>query len=750
MLRPERMSRVSVTGSKAVMDDVIETVHDLRLLHVTDYDGAWAGFDSGSPAEGADAASEKLVTVRSLQSILGVEDEDAGPARIVTEDALENELEEIRTTVNDLDDQRSDLRDELRAVEDRISTMEPFARLGIDLDLLQGYDSLSVAVGEGDEERVRRALADADVDDYRIDSADGVLAVFARTDDLDDILVSADFTGYAIPDAQGSPDEYLSELEHEREQLQSKLRTVDDRLEEQRLDVGGFLLAAEETLAIDVERREAPLSFATTENAFVAEGWIPTTRFVDLAEGLYEEVGDHVEVDELERAQYDGEGKVISREEVGGRDAPGTPDPTAADGGQVRADGGSDVSAERGVHGRTDTNPPVVQKNPSGVSPYEALVQVINRPKYSEIDPTIFVFLTFPIFFGLMIGDLGYGLLYIALGWFLATRFDSDVVKSLGGVGIFAGVFTAIFGILYGEIFGLHVLGEVMFNGHPPFHKGLQPAYEEYALLWLTVSVLFGIIHLAIGWIVDFYQHLDHGLGEAVLESGSWLVMMFGLWGWIFSYALEGTSPGFMVGEDSVFNGNPVDLGFTGLPAFDLFTIPGALPFVGGTAISAWIIVFLVGIVMLYMASPIEVVEFLNVLVNVLSYTRLAAVLLAKAGMAFVVNLLVFGAYEHDGEWHFIFTEGYSVAEVTAEYGQEALIFPGLVNGEGAVAVLLGAIGGILLLVVGHALVLVLGITSAGLQAVRLEYVEFFGKFFEGGGEEYSPFGYERHYTTED
>jgi V/A-type H+-transporting ATPase subunit I len=46
--------------------------------------------------------------------------------------------------------------------------------------------------------------------------------------------------------------------------------------------------------------------------------------------------------------------------------------------------------------------------------------------------------------------------------------------------------------------------------------------------------------------------------------------------------------------------------------------------------------------------------------------------------------------------------------------------------------------------------VLVLGITSAGLQGVRLEYVEFFGKFFEGGGKRYNPFGYERNYTTED
>ena len=50
--------------------------------------------------------------------------------------------------------------------------------------------------------------------------------------------------------------------------------------------------------------------------------------------------------------------------------------------------------------------------------------------------------------------------------------------------------------------------------------------------------------------------------------------------------------------------------------------------------------------------------------------------------------------------------------------------------------------------VFGHAIVLALGVTSAGLQAVRLEYVEFFGEFYEGGGDEYEPFGYERAYTS--
>ncbi|MBX0324101.1 V-type ATP synthase subunit I [Halomicroarcula sp. F13] len=739
MLRPEKMCRVSMTGSKRVMEQAIEAVHDLDMLHVTEYDGSWEGFEPGNPVEGADSASDQLVTVRSLQSILGVDEEDAGPTRLVTDDALEEDLEEVRTQVNELDDRRDDVRDDLRDVEERIDTMEPFVTLGIDLDLLRDYDSLSVAVGEGDVDEVKIALADSDVDTFEVRSEDDVVAVFARTDEstLQDVLVGATFSQLEVPEGDGDPSEYLEELQHQKQKLESKLATVEDELDDLRLDYAGFLLAAEEKLAIEVQKAEAPLTFATTENAFIAEGWIPNDSYDEFETAVEAEVSEAVDIEKLEVAEYD-DGHVHSREEV---------EHEGGDGGSAEEEGATiteadDTSQEAVADGGLVTmsadEPPVIQDNPRGVRPFEDLVEVVNRPKYGEFDPTVAFFLTFPAFYGFMIGDLGYGLLYFLAGYFLYSNVDSDVLKSLGGVAMWAGGFTALFGILYGEIFGLHTVGEVLFGGSPPMHKGLQPHYADYALAWLTLSLLAGMVHLAAGWIFDFVENLGHGLWDAVTESGSWLLMLFGLWGWVFSGA-NGAAPDFLYTADAgVFAGNPYAFGFAGVPAINLFELP-----LLGAPFSAWLVPFFAGLVLLALADPIEVVEFLNVLVNVLSYTRLAAVLLAKAGMAFVVNLLFFGAYTHDGEFHFLIGHGPEWA--IAEYGQEAIMFPGLMHSGIA-----GVVGGLLVLVLGHVLVLVLGVTSAGLQGVRLEYVEFFGKFFEGGGKAYNPFGYERTYTTDD
>ncbi len=733
------MSKVSVTGSKRVIGDVIETIHDLNLVHLSDYDGEIEGFDNGNPMQGADGASEKLVTVRSLESTLDIDEADAGPTRIVTEEALETELEEIRVEVNELDDRYSELEDELRDVEERIDAVEPFADLGIDLDLLGGYDSLQVAVGEGNADDVRNELRTAEaIEAFEVFEGDDTLAVFAypRSDDpdaLDDALVGVEFARLEVPDAEGSPEAYVEDLRHERETIESKLDSVESELDDLRVEHAGFLLAAEEKLSIDVQKAEVPLQFATTERAFVAEGWIPSDEYATFVEGIQDAVGEHAAVEELEQADYEPSGHGHHGPVEEGHDVE-----------EAATDGGTTAEFD------TDDSPPVIQNNPAPARPFEALTEVINRPKYTELDPTVVLFLTFPAFYGFMIGDLGYGILYAALGFWLYRGFDSEMISKLGGVAMWAGGFTALFGALYGEVFGLHLITNHFWEpivglDDAPSKKGLHVG--AFAELWLAASLLVGVAHLAVGYVFGIVNETrSHGLKAAVTESGGPLLLMAGVGAWLFSTHMQsggGPRPELLYRALEL----PPVVGMIGLA---LALLGLVLVTIGEGAAG-------------FLESPTYA------LVNTVSYTRIAAVLLAKAGMAYVVNLLVFGAYDVDltseaaqshgyepytGEYlfglfstdithetHFMLFSGPGSHQ--AEY--YTVLFDGLIHmGWG------GVLAGIVVLVLGHLLVLALGVTSAGLQTLRLEYVEFFNKFYQGGGEKYNPFGYQRNYTTED
>ncbi|WP_122087960.1 V-type ATP synthase subunit I [Halalkalicoccus subterraneus] len=748
MLRPERMSKVSVTGSKSVMDETIETIHGLNLLHVVDYDDTWEGFSPGDSRPEAEPLSEQLVTVRSIESILDVDEEDAGPSRIVTDEEIDAEIEEVRTRVNELDDRRADLREERRQVEERLSSVRPFAQLGIDLDLLSGYDSLETRVVEGRQEQIDETLAEAEgIEEFETFAEGDVVAIFAypedgREDVLEDALVGIDAAPLSVPEADSSPEDYVREREHRKQEIDEELSELDGEIDELKLDVAGFLLAVEEQLSIDVQKAEVPLSFATTGRSFIAEGWVPTKRYDEFEAALHEEAGEHVECEELERVDYDevsaGHGHGTHDDEPGDA-GDAERQPAAADGegepAEVRSDGGR-TPDETSMHGN---EPPVVQQNSGPVKPFELLVQAVNRPKYSELDPTIILFLTFPTLFGLMIGDVGYGLLYLGLGYGLYRFVDSPGLRSLGGVAIWCGIFTTIFGVLYGEIFGFHTISYVLWEdfvglSHAPIQKGLD---SNFALLWLVVSLLIGVVHLSTGFLFGFFNDLKaEGIVPAYLDNLSWILMIIGVWTWVFSRSASSSKPDFLF---TVFNGDPVALGFGGFSAtvgfagIALFVI-GALSMIAGEIRHEGPMV----------GGLAGLIESVNALVNVVSYARVAAVLLAKAGMAFVVNLMVVGAYQDEEGFHFM-TGGHT----TVPEGGE-LMFPGIITTDAGLAMtVLTFVAGALVFVVGHALVLILGITSAGLQGVRLEYVEFFGKFYDGGGENYEPFGYDRTHTTE-
>ncbi len=724
-LRPERMSKVSVTGSKRVIDEVIEATYDHHSLHVTDYDDRYEGFERGTSLSGAEDVNERLVTVRSLESILDVEGDEIDAAGALDDEDLEARLADVREDVNELNEERDELRAAVRNRQEEIDRMGPFADLGIDLDLLRGYDSLEVVVGEAKPDAVEAALADAEtIAAFETFVGGGVVAIVARPAEgagpgaLQDALVGVDVAFLEVPDAEASPSEYVSELERERAELRSELESVDARLAAVKEEAAGFLLRAEEQLTIEAEKKQAPLSFATTENAFVAEGWIPTATFGEFEATIADAVDDHAEVEELERASFTPDGDHHTESVHGG-------------------DSGSDAGREAatdGGHAKRD-EPPVVQDNAGAAGPFELLVQGFGRPKYSEFDPTLLVFLTFPLMFGFMIGDLGYGLLYAGIGAFMYRAYDG-AMREMGAVAIWAGAFTMLFGIYYGvDVFGYHAYPLLGIESWP-ISKGLSPGATEWALAWLVASVLFGILHLNVGYVLGFVsQYQQHDLKHAVYEGASWLLLLNGIWVWIFSQHVPGPKPDFIFDSVSVLTLGVVS--FAGFPAW--MGIAG-------------LVAAVLGVVLIAIGEPAELPEVLAPVVNAVSYARIMAVLLAKGGMALAANLLAFGAYIDqggEGSFSFIFTPS-NLADVQARAaaGEVELVFAGMTTSPDFTAI--GIVGGLLVAIVGHIVVLLLGITAAGIQGIRLEYVEFFGKFYQGGGDEYTPFGYDRKYTAEE
>jgi V/A-type H+-transporting ATPase subunit I len=180
---------------------------------------------------------------------------------------------------------------------------------------------------------------------------------------------------------------------------------------------------------------------------------------------------------------------------------------------------------------------------------------------------------------------------------------------------------------------------------------------------------------------------IEHGLKHAILAKGSWMMILIG-----GVLAIAKLMP-------DVTSKLPVP---TGDPVF----------IVGSILAVAGLILLIAG------EGFISILEIPTILSNVLSYSRILAIGLSSAGIALVVNTL----------------------------SMDLFIRPkGVLMGGGIVL----AFVGVLILFIGHLINLLLGILGPGLHSLRLQYVEFFTKFYEGGGKKYIPFGYKRKYTEE-
>jgi len=673
------MTRILLVVPMDHVPRAVEALYEMQLLHVHDHREGRDGLELGKPLPGASELSEALIRLRAMIATLELHRGDIDrplPVHTVMKD-LEAKFGRLESQIETLGENRTRLRNEARNIEARLAALEPYISLGLELEMYNPYENVEVIVGTASGDVLRaleRTRLRYELFRPKDPAKSGLFALFVDTDQVDEaraILGEMNFSPVPVFEGEGDPREMRMHLKEGHAKVTSSLKEVELNLEEIRKVHGDSLLAAEEHLSIEVEKAESPLRSGTTENALFTEGWVPTRHLSDLKLGLRKAVGDAYHVELLDD---EGTGHHASVAADGGE-----PDGTEEE------DGDEDVVADT----------PVLLNNPGQIKVHEELIDLVSKPAYNEIDPAVFMFVTFPIMFGMMVGDIGYGVAFMMTGWMLLKMEGPKgfLGKHWKGIGILidemrtrmikmimlSGFVTAVWGFLYGEAFGFELYGTHGELTHQSLYVAILDLWLpisrlEEASFMLVLCIYFGVMHLLLGLVIGFINEArNHGGGHAFFAKGSWVMIVIG--GFIFFYL-------FLTVED-LDMGTPVVIGS--------------------------LVVFVLGIVFLLIGEGMGgVLELPGILSNILSYTRLFAIGLSSLGIALAFNSIV------------------------------ALLWSGGVG---------GMVGGAVIFFLGHLVNLFLALLAPSLHALRLHYVEWMTKFFTGGGVPYTPLGRDRIYT---
>lgn len=315
------------------------------------------------------------------------------------------------------------------------------------------------------------------------------------------------------------------------------------------------------------------------------------------------------------------------------------------------------------------------------LKPFQFLVNTYARPNYGEIDPTFLIAITFPLLYGTMFGDVGQGLVIMLVGLLLASRRVKALrgFSALGGLLAACGFMATVFGFLYGSFFG--------FEGNPIHALWLEPMHNIMDILMVTIVA--GIILLNLGFLINIYNNI---------RQRNWPHVFFfqtGLSGLLLYWGMLSLAGGAFLGRPLLPNPLPLVmlvLGVLGVMFSEFFE----------RVMEKHTPLFPDGPVTFLIQSVFELFETLiSFLGNTLSYVRVGAFAVAHGGLSAVILIL---------------------AEMASP-------------GKG--------IGYWIVVVLGNLFIIGFEGLIVGIQTMRLEYYEFFSKFFKGGGTRFEPLNLE-------
>ncbi len=530
---------------------------------------------------------------------------------------------------------------EIVTISEQVS---PYRGLEIPLDGLDRFSFIHFVTGSIPAENLKdleKVISD-NVALLPLAQQKGKQSIFAITTRngqsvLEEALRKTGFQHEVLPVAEGITADRLSEetegeqnqLAAELEQVNNELRTIAARL---------ALPLAEIERFIDTECRLLDISqmFSRTEATILISGWVPE---------------EDIEV--LERCL---------KEITSSRFMLKTNPPDALKHEQV----------------------PVRLRHSRLIKPFEMLVSTYGFPSYEELEPTLFVALSYIVMFGMMFGDVGHGMVLAICGLLALFIGRSRTIRDLGVLLLFGGASSIIFGVIYGSYFGI-----VALKKYALWHDPLEG--DPMGLMYGAIGI--GVVMISLGLILNSINRFRRGdvIGGFLDKFG--LVGLLFYWGTLVllmnSAAIQ--SRGLMGVSVVLFFVVPV-VGWS-------FKEPIEHILNHGKGENGKKNGRLIGVFMESCVGAFEAI--LSYLANTISFVRLAAYAMSHAALLFAAFMLA-----------------EEVKKIS--FG--------------------GTLWSLLIIILGNLIAIVLEGIIASVQALRLEYYEFFGKFFSGSGQPFEPF----------
>ena len=712
-----QMDQLTVVGKRAVAQDLVVALQNLGVVQVDPIEPGEALELDRFTLSDEDAASKEDwdALVSKSEALLNTLDAEA--RNVSRADAPDNpaemmkQLEQIAKESDALLSERSELRDDLDVVGTYLPLMQDLAPTLAQFDESRFLYASAFVVpaenAEADLAQVSEAL-DGNVA-FQTSPRDKEIAVVAAVLKKDQnefraALSKAGLAEIVLPEryAQEGVAKASHLMQERSQQLPKRLDSIEAELAKLGQEHAKTLTAIHQVAFNNQNRLERLQDMATGRYGFALQGWMPSSETSKVVEGLRRQFGENIILD------------------------------------------------TRNADDHHDYNVPVKLDNPEWVKPFEGLLSLFAPPKYGSFDPAWTLAVFFPLFFGIVVGDMGFAIVFAALALWMRRRGEADKPLGLGPLGItinpsalkpistiiiWCAAWSFVWGLLYGEFFGnflehwpenrpifyaaSHFEGEEA-HGATETHAApvvedpsVAEAHGEAEVVEGEAAVdehgepliaseepaehaeteehhpVKGIFPIAIFRVEEFTPLLILSLLFGIVQVlGAWVIRAY--------YGLKHKD------MKHVYEGVGMFSGLLGIIIFATAFLNGGVNGFVIFVVALLLIVFLVCVVLSRVL--LMLVELISNAGNILSYLRLFAVGLSAALVANLATDL-----------------GFAIS------GSLPIVGPLL---------------GILVALAIHTLAIGLTIIGHTLQPLRLNYVEFFKNFgfYDENGRPYAPF----------